>query len=248
MAGGDVNSLLRWQLLRLGWMAAVASAALTTLWVVALIALPAASAEAGPAEQLRLIRGAELAHGVPLLLVLPLAFVLVPLWLALAAVVWDQRPAAGVLGVCFGLLYAPFVTLNYWSQLTVVRGLAELAASEPAAAELYRLFIFDELWSFGYAFNIFGYAVWGLAALSVATGLWVITGRLARATALLFALSGGLAVTGAAGFALRNELLELGVFASGVTFLGSIVLAAVLLRRSLAGAPAAPTVPAGARP
>jgi hypothetical protein len=42
----------------------------------------------------------------------------------------------------------------------VVRGLAQLAPSEPAAAELYRLFTFDELWSFGYAFNVLGYAVW----------------------------------------------------------------------------------------
>jgi hypothetical protein len=65
----------------------------------------------------------------------------------------------------------------------------------------------------------------------------VVAGRLARATALLFGLTGGLAAAGAAGFGLRNELLEFGVFASGVTFLGSIVLAAALLRRSLAGAP-----------
>jgi hypothetical protein len=64
----------------------------------------------------------------------------------------------------------------------VVRGLAQLAPSEPAAAELYRLFTFDELWSFGYAFNVLGYAVWGLAALSAAAGLWVVAGRLARAT------------------------------------------------------------------
>jgi hypothetical protein len=53
-------------------------------------------------------------------------------------------------------------------------------------------------------------------------------------------LASDLTVVGSGtGFALRNDLLELGVFASGVTFLGSIVLAAVLLRRSLSSAPGA---------
>jgi uncharacterized membrane protein len=38
MTGDQVSSRLRVQLLRLGWLAAVAAAVLTTLWVVALIA------------------------------------------------------------------------------------------------------------------------------------------------------------------------------------------------------------------
>jgi hypothetical protein len=228
-----MNPILQRQLISLGWMAAAAAAVFTLLWVTALIAVPGAIAETGLAEQLAHLRDAGLAGSPAPLLSLPLAFLFVPVWLGLAALAWEKRPAAGVLAVCFGLLYVPFVTLNYWSQATVVRGLAELAAAEPAAVELYRLFAFGELTSFGYAFNLLGYAVWGLAGVSIAAGLWVLDGRLARATAGFFALSGVLAIIGATGFVLGSALLEFAVLVSGVASLAATIVAAVLLRRPI---------------
>lgn len=230
---GPTQRLAR-DLARAGWVSAAAMAALTLAWVASLALVPGPPADAGLAAKLAYLAAHPEAGTVGPALVAALALLHVPVWLGLAAVAWPRRPAASLLAVAFGLVYAPLASLNYWSQLTVVRGLTDLARTDPAsAAAAYRLFEFPGgLTSFAYGVDVLAYVVWGVAAIAIAAALATAGDRLAQATAALFAAGGALALAGGLGFVLQVDLLELGVLLSGVVFLVALVATAVLLRRA----------------
>jgi hypothetical protein len=222
-------------LTRIGWVAATIMAALSLAWVVSLALIPGPSEGLDLASRLAYLDAHPEAFVGPALVV-GLAILHVPVWLGLAAVVWSLRPAAGVLAVCFGLVYATLASINYWAQLTVVRGLADLAATDPSGAvAAYRLFEFPGgLTSLSYGIDVLAYSIWGIAAIAIAVGLLAFEARLPRATGLLCAVSGVLAIAGGAGFVIENDLLELGVLLSGIGFLVALIAAAVLMRRHTA--------------
>jgi hypothetical protein len=221
-------------LVRLAWPAAIGLVLLTAAWVATLVLAPQQPAGADAAARLRFIAAHDGWQVASFAVVVPLALLHVPVWFGLAALAWPARPAAGLLAAAYGLLYAPFTCLAYWTQLTVVRGLAEVQASDPAAAvAAHRLFAFGgSLASLSYSLAVLGYAIWGLASLAAARGLLARRDRLARATAALLGLAGGLALAGAAGYVARNGVLESGVLLSGVAFLPAMIAATFLLRRA----------------
>jgi hypothetical protein len=223
-------SLIR-DLARLGVVTASAIAVLTAAWIVSLVLVPAPAAEAGLGEKLQFLADHPATATVGPGLVAGIALLHVPVWLGLAAVLWSRRPAAGLVALAFGLVYAPLASINYWTQLTVVRGLADLGGSDaPAAAAAYRLFEFPGgLASFAYGLDVLAYVVWGLAALAAAIGLVALEGRVARSAGLAFATGGVLALVGGLGFVVQNDVLELGVLLSGVAFLVAMTATAVLL-------------------
>jgi hypothetical protein len=223
------------ELLQAGWICAAIMTVLTAGWVVSLALIPGPSADAELGEKMRFLADhPETAIGPGL--VAGVALLHVPVWLGLAAAVWTHRPAAGLFAVAFGLVYAPLATMSYWAQLTVVRGLAEVSRSDPAAATAaYRLFEFPGgLASFTYGVDVLAYVVWGVAALAACGGLLALEGRLAQATGLLWGLGGVLAIVGGIGYVVRSDVLEMGVLLSGVVFLVGLVSSAVLLHRAAA--------------
>jgi hypothetical protein len=220
-------------LTRYGSLAALLLALLTIAWIVTLALSPAPPPGATASDQLQFIADHDGWQVLNFAVVVPLGLVHVPVWLGLAALIWRRRPAMAALAVAFGLLYAPFTVAGYWSQLTTVRGLAELAEREPerAAAAFEVLGFAGDPWSFSYGIIVLGYGVWGLAALAVFAGLRDEEYRLKRVVAVLFGVSGALAILGAIGFVAQRPLLELGVLLSGVVFLPAIVGTAVLLHQ-----------------
>ena len=234
-----MSSPLERDLRRVGGYAAALAACLTALWVIALVAVPGPPADATALARLTYLADHPETAIAPALVV-GLALLFIPIWLGLAAAVWSRRPAAGVLAVTFGLVYAPLASINYWSQLTVVRGLASLSRTDPAGSTgLYRLFEFPAgLTSLAYGLDVFAYAVWGIAAIAIAVGLWALAQPVARAAALAFGIGGSLAIVGCVGFVIGIPLLELGVMLSGIAALVAMVLAAVWLLREPVATPA----------
>lgn len=224
---------MRVGLLRAGAVAAFAVTMLTVAWVVLLALTPAPPPEADAAGQLAFVGEHAGWHVAGFAVVVPLALLSVPMWLGLAALLWATRPAIGVLGAAVGLVYVPFGLFGYWSQLTVVRGLVELHAIAPEqAVAAFAVLHFDgTAWSLGYATAVLGYAVWGVAAAIMATGLARGLGSLASWAGAMFALTGVLALIGAVGFVARVEILETGVMVSGVTSLAASATTALLLHR-----------------
>lgn len=225
---------LRRALRRGGALAALGATTLTIVWVAVLALSPQVPAGAAASERLAWLAVHAEWHLAGFAIVVPLALLYVPMWLGLAAVLWDRAPAAGVLGVAFGLLYAPVGLLGYWLQLTVVRGLVQLRASDPEEAlAVVRVLHFDGApWSLGYALAVLGYALWGLAAVAVAAGLLRLPNALAHWTGIFFALAGLLSVVGAIGFVAGAAALEQGVLLSGVASVLASAGTALLLHRA----------------
>lgn len=219
--------------MRVGAVAAAVVTAATVAWVVLLAAGPTLAEGADAQQRIAFLTEHMGWHLAGFAVVVPLALLYVPMWLGLAAQLWPRQPAAGLLAVAFGLVYAPFGLFGYWSQLTVVRGLTELHASSPQEALVaVEVLAFDgQPWSIGYATAVLAYAVWGVAAIAVAAGLLRDRQALARWTGAFFALTGVLSVLGAVGFVARVELLELAVMVSGITSLLASATTAVLLHR-----------------
>jgi hypothetical protein len=220
-------------LARYGSLAAILLALLTLLWIITLALSPAPPPGATAGDQLQFIADHDGWQALNFAVVVPLGLVHVPVWLGLAALIWRRRPALAALAASFGLLYAPFTVIGYWSQLTTVRGLAELAEREPerAAAAFEVLAFTGDPWSVSYGIVVLGYGVWGVAALAVFAGLRDEDYRLTRVVAVLFGVSGVLAILGAIGFVAQIPLLELSILLSGVVSLSAVVGTAVLLHR-----------------
>jgi hypothetical protein len=215
---------------RAGAWAAIAAAILTVAWLATMAISPPPGA--GTAEShLRDLRANEFLGSLPYAVVLAFGMLLLPVWIALAARTWRAHPIAASLTLAFGLLYAPFTTAAYWSQLTVARGIADVYPTDPVAAvAAYQLFDFGATTSFTFALDVGGYAILGLGSMAAAILLWS-DWRIGRVAATTLALSGALSMVGAAGLVLRASPLQVGAIASGLPFLVAIVAVAVLLRR-----------------
>jgi hypothetical protein len=221
------------QLSRFGFWASLALLVLTVVWIVTLGLAPTPTPESTATEQLTFLKENERWHVASFATVVPMGLVHVPLWIALAALIWFHRPGTAALVLSFGLIYAPFTVIGYWTQLTTVRGLINLYSSDPetAIAAFEVLQFSDNFWSLSYGIVVLGYGTWGLAALSVFAGTVDIPYRLARVTGILFGIAGVLGVIGAIGFVARNSYLELGVLSSGLIFVPALICTSMLLNR-----------------
>ncbi len=214
-----------------GGIAAFVAAALTLLWLILMVTLPALPRGSTAGEELDFIRqhgAARVASFLPTTLV---TFAYVPVWLGLGTLLWDEAPAAAALAVAFGVLYPAITAVGYWMQYTVVRGLADLYGTDEAAARAaYEIVGFhDRPTSMSGAAVVLGYTVWSLGGLSAGIGLVARGGGLAVATGVLFLVTALLMFVGAAGHVARNRILETGVMLSGVTSLGATAAAGFLL-------------------
>jgi hypothetical protein len=221
------------QLARYGSWAAIILLILTIAWIVSVAFAPMPGTDANAEERITFLADHEGWHILNFAIVVPMGLVHVPLWLGLAALVWERRPPVAALIAAFGLLYAPFTVIGYWTQLTTVRGIIHLYDTNPdAAIAAFEVLDFSgEPWSLSYGIVVLGYGTWGIAAIAVMAGLAGINYRLARVTAGLFGLSGFAGVVGAVGLVAGSAMLELGVLLSGIVFVPVLVGVSVLLHQ-----------------
>lgn len=218
-------------LILVGGVAAVVASVLTVVWLAIMALLPSPAAGSTTDEELAFIAahdGTQIARFLPTTL---LAMAYVPIWVALAVLLWDEAPAAAALAVAFGVLYPAITASGYWMQYTVVRGLADLADSDIAVARsAYEIVGFHfRPTSMSASAVILGYTVWSFGGLAAGIGLVAHGSGLAVTTGLLFLVTAALMFVGAAGHVARNRVLAMGVFLSGVTSLGAVIATAFLL-------------------
>lgn len=130
--------------------------------------------------------------------------------------VWSQS------AVVFGTIYAAFVTMNYFVQLTLVA--PRMAAGRTAGIEMFLFVPFD---SFLYAVDILGYSFMSLATLFVAP---VFMSRGLEGLARRFLLANGAIVVFLVGQMYVHDLIWPAA-AWAVTFPGATWSIAVLFRR-----------------
>ena len=220
-------------LIQIGAACAVAIGFLTALWLAVMIAAPSPSGDA--AGELAEIAERPLLQIPRFAPTTVIGFVYVPVWLAIAAVLWQEAPTAGVLAAGFGLLYPPLCITAYWLQFTVVRGLADLWQTDPTAASAaYEVIGFHRRpTSIGSNLAVMGYTMWGLGGLAAGIGLLAIGGGAITTTAILYLVTAAFAVAGAIGHVARNRVLATAVMASGITSLASTIGTAVVLYQAL---------------
>jgi hypothetical protein len=225
------QSLTVLQMTRYGYVAALILFVLAVSWIVSLAFAPVPPAGATASERIEFLAQNEGWHIANFAIVVPMGFIHIPLWLGLAAIIWSRRPAIATMVAAFGLIYAPFTVIGYWTQLGTVRGVAELHNVNPeAATAAFEVLEFSgNSWSWSYGLVMLGYGTWGIAALAVFVGLSGIRYRLARITSWLYGTAGVLGVAGAIGFVMRIELIELAVLFSGVISVPALISSAVLL-------------------
>lgn len=218
-------------LLLIGGVCASAAAALTLLWLVMMVSLPSLPAGSATDDELAFIAAHDRAQVAKFLPTTLVAFAYVPTWIGLAALLWDGAPAAAALAVAFGVLYPAVTATGYWMQYTVVRGLADLAATDRVTSRAaYEIVGFhDRPTSMSASAVILGYTLWSLGGVAAGIGLVAHGGGLAVATGILFLVTAALMFLGAAGHITRHRLLTAGVFLSGVTSLGATIASALLL-------------------
>ena len=214
-----------------GGVSAFVAAALTLVWLVMMVTLPSPAAGSTIDDELAFVAahdGAQIAKFLPTTLV---AVAYIPIWLGLGVLLWDETPAAAALAVAFGVLYPAITATGYWMQYTVVRGLADLAATDEVTARAaYEIVGFhDRPTSMSASAVILGYTVWSFAGLAAGIGLVTHGGGLAVTTGVLFLVTAVLMFLGAAGYVARNRVLTTGVFLSGVTSFGATITTALLL-------------------
>ena len=214
-----------------GGVSAFVAAALTLVWLVMMVTLPSPAAGSTIDDELAFVAahdGAQIAKFLPTTLV---AVAYIPTWLGLGVLLWEEAPAAAALAVAFGVLYPAITASGYWMQYTVVRGLADLAATDQVTARAaYEIVGFhDRPTSMSASAVILGYTLWSFAGLAAGIGLVTHGGGLAVTTGVLFLVTAVLMFLGAAGYVARNRVLTTGVFLSGVTSLGATVTTALLL-------------------
>ncbi len=213
-----------------GGVSAFVAAALTLVWLVMMVTLPSPAGSTADDELASIAAhdGAQIAKFLPTTLV---AVAYIPTWLGLGVLLWDEAPAAAALAVAFGVLYPASTATGYWMQYTVVRGLADLAATDQVTDRAaYELVGFhDRPTSMSASAVILGYTLWSFAGLAAGIGLMAHGGGLAVTTAVLFLVTAVLMFLGAAGYVARNRVLTTGVVLSGVTSLGATITTALLL-------------------
>lgn len=219
------------ELVLVGGVSAFVAAALTFVWLAMMMTLPSPAAGSTADDELAFVAGhdgAQIARFLPTTLV---AFVYIPIWLGLGVLLWDEAPAAAALAVAFGGLYPVMTATGYWMQYTVVRGLADLAATDGVAARAaYEIVGFhDRPTSLSASAVVLGYTLWSLAGLAAGIGLVAHGGGPAVTTGTLFLVTAALMLLGVAGYILRNRVLNMGVLLSGVTSSFATVATALLL-------------------
>lgn len=218
-------------LVLVGGVSAFVAAALILVWLAMMVMLPSPAAGSTTDDELAFIAahdGAQIAKFLPTTLV---AVAYIPTWLGLGVLLWDEAPAAAALSVAFGVLYPALTATGYWMQYTVVRGLADLAATDEVTARAaYEIVGFhDRPTSMSASAVILGYTLWSFAGLAAGMGLATHGGGLAVTTGVLFLVTAVLMFVGVAGYIARNRVLNMGVFLSGVTSLGATITTAFLL-------------------
>ena len=216
-------------LIRTGAWAAVLVGVLTTTWL--LVMLLDRKPGGGTRAELEAIGAAgwrQIPRFLPTTLV---AFCYVPVWLALAVLLWQEEPSLALPAASFGLLYVPVTAFGYWLQYTVTRALAETAADDPAGARAGNEVIgfHEPRTSVPGAAVVLGYTLWSLGASCAGAGLVRSCGPEAVTTGALLLVTAGLMLLGAVGVVIRNRVLELGVLLSGVVSLAATISASVLL-------------------
>lgn len=212
-----------------GGIAAAAAMGLTLLWLGIMARIPPPSGEA--AERWSFYGGRRsllYAHFLPSMFV---AIAYVPIWIGLAAHLWDGRAALGILAAVFGVLYVPFALIGYSLQVTVARAIAgESAETRARWAPTWEVLSFsDAPESAAHWLVVLGYAVWGIGAAFAAAGLVVGSGAMGVATGSAFASTAALTWIGAAGVVTANPRMGWAVVASGVASVAATGLAAALL-------------------
>ncbi len=208
-------------LMRAGATAAWWAAVLTLVWLAMLLTLPAPPAGATPDQELAFIAEYEGAHIALYVGVFLLALVQLPFFLALTALVYRRQGGIAFLWGVLALFYVVLSLFAYWSQLTVVRGLADLYvnAEDPAlragALSAYLTWGYNgRLAAAPYAMDFLGYLLYSMALLGF--GLTLIRERnvdlVSGGLLILSAVSG---VFGVIGYVAQNPLLEDGVVLSG---------------------------------
>jgi hypothetical protein len=119
-----------------GAIGAFVAAALTLVWLAMMATLPSPPAASTVDDELAFIAAHDAAQVAKFLPTTLVAIAYVPTWLGLGVLLWDEAPAAAALAVGFGVLYPPVTALGYWMQYTVVRGLADLAATDAVSARV----------------------------------------------------------------------------------------------------------------
>ncbi len=207
--------------MRAGATSALAAAILTMIWLVMLLALPAPPAEATPAEELQFIVEHEAAHVVLYAGVFLLTLVQVPFLIALTVLSYRRRGGLALVWGALGLLYTVFSLFAYWTQLTVVRGLADLFAhSEDAVLRTAALGGYltwgysGRLSAAPYALDLLGYLLYSMALLGFGLMLvreWGVD----PVSGGLLILSAAAGLIGVIGYLGQNPLLENGIVLSG---------------------------------
>ncbi len=212
-----------------GGISALVALALTLVWLAVMARTPPIAERPDTQMTFYAERGRLLIRQfLPTALV---AFAYVPVWLGLAAYLWPEQAALGLIGAAFGVLYVPFVVVGYWLQLTVVRAVGVESASAPDGwVPVWRLLAFSSRpESLSGSLVVLGYAVWGLAAAFSGVGLIIAGGAVATLTGTAMLITAALTWLGATGHVLRHDVLEKGVMASGITSVVATGLIAVVL-------------------
>jgi len=218
-------------LILIGGVAAFVAAGLTLAWLAIMVFLPAPPKGSTSEEELDFIAGhdgVQIARFLPTTLV---AFLYIPTWLGLGALLWDEAPTAAALAMAFGLLYPATTATGYWMQYTVIRGFAKSPPDAGmAAATVYELIGFHERpTSLSASGVILGYTFWSLGGVAAGIALLSHGGRFAATTGILFLVTAALMFIGVAGHIARSRILTMGVFLSGVASLGATIATALLL-------------------
>ncbi len=165
----------------------------------------------------------------PILPSLALAPTLVVLMTAIFYYGPRSKELFGRLGVVFSIPYCALASVNYFVQLTMVRQ-SILDHDVQGLAP----FVMDNPHSMALAIDILAYMFLFLASLFAAE--MFRAGGLETAVRWFFRLTAIIGIVGVIGFTVKNDILRIGILASGVPFLIATALLVVLFRRSLASA------------
>jgi hypothetical protein len=225
------------RLARVGSIAAGLLIIFTVSWVVLLVHPSPPPDHASAVERLAFIEQNSQWQIASFVVACLMAIAHIPVWAALASLIVPKRQTTGLIAAALGVLYGPVIVVGYWTQLTTVRSLNSLRETNTEAAiAVAAAFNFSgNFWTASYGIVIVGFAIWGLATLTICSGLIDSASRPARLTAGLFGLAGLLALFGAIGFAANVPLLEHGIILSGIVFVPALVAAIVLLHRVARG-------------
>jgi hypothetical protein len=160
----------------IGGVSAFVAVALTLVWLTLMV-------KSTGKEELAFIAANDRAQVAKFLPTTLVAIAYVPTWLGLGVLLWEEASAPATLAV---VLYPAITGVGYWMQYTVVRGLAEPAATDEISARAaYEVVGFhDRPTSQSASVVILGYTVWSFAGLAAGIALVTHNGGLAVTTGI----------------------------------------------------------------